>query len=179
MSEPKGVFARIKISQQAYESWLSSPIGDVRRYDDWINIARVYELQGGFQDEWLDDVGYGKCVTKQDYFSANDDSYHYYNEEENSFNFLVLNYGENFSNYVHALSVLRDISEFKDIESNDFIAISPFMWTENFYEALICEVGIGTSGICLKLPKSLEFQEFTKIAISHVRIALEKYNSFD
>jgi hypothetical protein len=64
---------------------------------------------------------------------------------------------ENYKDFIVELSILRAVSEFKDIESDDFILIYPYLWTDSAGDDAdaYLSINLGNSKILDKVPESV------------------------
>ena len=138
MSEPSSLVMRVHVSQAQWAAFLKSEIQPVRQFTDWSALGPA------FDPAWLDKVDYGSLRTVEDWFAKylglswpGAPPLYEVDWSRNLVTCVVLEFGENFIEYVHGLNVLRRITQHKTSSDQDFIVIYPYFWDPHHVVAAI------------------------------------------
>jgi hypothetical protein len=156
VSEPRSLYARVTLGAAALAAWRAAPVGRATDWDDWMPWLAVQSYSGPrmtpadiaaiarrpdprlrTNGDWIDAVaGFGARAA--------------YDAATQRWALMVIEYSENYREYIEALAVLRGAARFKDRPGDDFVLIFPYMW--GYPGGVGAGIGQGSSTLWGPLP---------------------------
>jgi hypothetical protein len=153
VAELDSLYLRVRISKEAYLRYLDSINLDARDFSDWmdwIGRAKMHGPPMTAQD--VAEIGEttGKAPVAETINSWTEDDFaigrSVYDEATETWRFGVLQFGENYRDFLEWLPTLRGIDRFKDRPGTDILLVHDFLIRSSEYIVLL-EIGEGTSRI--------------------------------
>lgn len=162
MSEPFQLVLHCRLSRAAHEKFLAHRTRSAAEFGDWLPWLSTKDYHGSAMTEddvvqramsglhvatWLREFSSGKYA---EFYAPVVDRY---DEEGGVWTFVVFGFSENYGDCIEALNLLRQISDYKDVDGKDYLAIVPWLFGAGFDapEAVI-EIEVGTSRFVNTLP---------------------------
>jgi hypothetical protein len=153
MSEPDSLYLRVHLSKPAYERYLANEGFDARDFPDWMSWLTRAKMYGPpFTPERVAEIGQSvrrrspaeelKAWTTNAWAIAKSD----YDEQTETWRFGILQFSENYSEYLEMLPPLRAVDRFKDRPGVDFMLVYNYLWSPGHYTVLF-ELNDGRSTI--------------------------------
>lgn len=143
MSEPDSLYLRVRLSKTAYEQYLASPAANAGAFSDWMEWLSRAEMYGPpFTPEKIDQIGRRagtRSVAQEiDAWTANTWAMakSIYDEATETWRFGVLQFSENYQEYIALLPPFRAVCRFKDRPGADFMLLYSHFWDPGCYTAL-------------------------------------------
>ena len=157
MSEPSSLYLRAHLSKNAFEDYLRSPIALPCDFDDWMVWLTDVKLASGTPSADLVDqisaeldgtVGLVDDGIAQwcelDWACARS----VYDPEREVWRFGILQFSENIYEYLANLPFLRAVCDFQDRHADDFLIVTPHLWSPGMCELRI-DLRPGTSQVAI------------------------------
>ncbi|MCW9705238.1 hypothetical protein [Fodinibius salsisoli] len=134
MAELTSLYTRISIDQNSLKYFLAGSIPPVSHYDDWIPWLEGQHYYGNLSAEEVLDIDYPDLTVGQYLERWLEDSSFPgngrigYNKEGSEWELSLLQFSENYSDYVAMLNVLRSIDRYLGSEDEGFIMIYDFFF---------------------------------------------------
>jgi hypothetical protein len=144
MSEPCSLYLKVRLSKAAYESYLASPCVDARDFGDWMDWLAKAEMAGGpMTPDDVREIGQTSQpvpVTEVIHAWTSNEwamGKSIYDESAEVWQFGILQFSENYHEYLVNLPFLRGVDRFKDKPGKDFLLVYPYIWDPHEFELLI------------------------------------------
>ena len=143
MSEPNSLYLRVRLSREAYQRYLESPSADARDFSDWMDWLGKVKMSGGpMTPEKIEAIGASssKRMTAKDIQAWTTDNWAIakseYDDATETWRFGILQFSENYYEFLEYLPVLRAVDRFKDRAGVDFLLVHNFLWFPDYY--IVC-----------------------------------------
>lgn len=153
MSEPESLYLRVRLSRQAYERYLESIGCDARDFSDWMEwISRAKMYGPRLTMEEVAEIGEraDREPVANIIRSWTEDNWaigrSVYDEATETWRFGVLQFAQNYRDFLDMLPPLRGIDRFKDRPGTDVLLVHDFLFNPGYYTVLF-EIGEGASRI--------------------------------
>lgn len=136
MSERHSLYARVHLSKRAYQHYMDSPCAHAGDFGDWMEWMGGIALSGGpmtaarvaeYARRGGPDVSVGTFVAQWCAEPENAAASHY-DEATETWQFCVLQFSENYGEFLEFLPAIRAACAFKDRPGDDFLVVYPFIW---------------------------------------------------
>jgi hypothetical protein len=159
MSEPNQLYMKVKIGRPQLEKFFEAkgvPVSTFPDTAEWISTKQYYGEPLTFERiEQYSPVSYsaGDAVSvwtsKRDYpLSTNT-----YDEETQTWTLAILEFSENYGDFIRMMTCLRRIADFKDIDTVDHLLIYGYIY-EDCEVAAAIEITLGASRILTGAPSA-------------------------
>ena len=176
MSEPDQLLVRARLSPTAYKAFRSAKppaasrtlgweawLSDKRYHGPPIGLAEIESKYCQYRETSID--GFLRAVVESDDSGFALDQYDLAREE---WTYRVLDYSENYGDFIKMLNVLQSAAAFKDRPALDHALIFGHFYENSKLVALL-RIGVGESTFVSELDdEALEFIERAKVAIDEV-----------
>jgi hypothetical protein len=140
MSEPDSLYLRVRLSRQAYQRYLESVCADARDFSDWMDWVGKAKMYGdGITENDIREIGErsSKRKTGEEINAWATDAWNIgksdYDEATETWRFGMLQFSENYYDFLEHLPVFRAIDRFKDRPGVDFLLVYNFLISPDDY----------------------------------------------
>jgi len=157
MSEPNSLYARIQISKKAKNDYLESKIASPEKYTDWSKWLENNEYNGSITQDEINNMKFPGSTDNREFIygwieSEFTEGFSEYIEHEKTWVLSMIEFSENYFDYVKCLHSLRSVDNFTDNESGGFILIHSYLWGDTDSDVAI-KIGKGESVILDSVPQ--------------------------
>lgn len=168
MSEADSLYVRVSLSEPGFAAFRQSPLSRPRNYGDWLpwlaTRAYVGEKIGQADIEAMDFLEYASVgdyldSLVADTFFGRQTARSLHHPSTNRWTLLVMQFSDNYNDFIEALAALRAVAQFKDMPGQDFILIFPYFAApfdispnRDVDEKTYLSVGHGTSALAAQTP---------------------------
>jgi hypothetical protein len=155
MAELDSLYLRVRLSKQAYQRYLDSVSLDARYFPDWMDWIGHARMHGPPMTP-PDIAGIGEASLKEpvaekikSLLEADDElsiGRSTYDEATETWRLGLLQFAQNYRDFLEWLPLLRAIDRFKDRPGTDILLVYDFLWSVEAYTVLF-EIDEGTSRI--------------------------------
>jgi hypothetical protein len=140
VSEPDSLYLRVRLSKQAYQRYLASPCADVRDFSDWMDWVGNAQMYGsGITPNDIRAIGErsSKRKTSEEVAAWAADAWNIgksdYDEATETWRFGMLQFSENYYDFLEHLPLFRAVDRFKDRPGVDFLLVYNFLISPDDY----------------------------------------------
>lgn len=136
MSDVSQLFLKIKLSKQALQGYLSHTTGspiELPGLSNWLDQQRLNGIEVYIDDieeqcsSQLQVINWLQSYCTEQNAAMQEPYINHYDEISQTWTFALLEFSDNIFEMITALYVISEISHFKDIESDDFVMIIPYL----------------------------------------------------
>nr|WP_315245226.1 hypothetical protein [uncultured Albidiferax sp.] len=136
MSERHSLYVRVHLSKRAYQKYMDSPCANAGDFGDWMACFAGVALSGGpltaarvaeYARRGGPEVSVGTFVAQWCAEPENAATSRY-DEATETWQFCVLQFSENYGEFLEFLPSMRAACFFKDRPGDDFLVVYPFIW---------------------------------------------------
>ncbi|WP_367848532.1 hypothetical protein [Rhodoferax sp. WC2427] len=136
MSELHSLYVRVHLSKRAYQKFMDSRCANANVFGDWMEWLGGIELVSGpmtpkrvaeYARRGGPDVSVGTFVAQWCAEPENAAASRY-DEATETWQFCVLQFSENYGEFLEFLPSMRAACFFKDRPGDDFLVVYPFIW---------------------------------------------------
>lgn len=134
MSEPSSLYARVRLSAPALRAFVESRPARPAAYGDWRGWLDRASFHGTISDADIAATEASAEPSVRAYLDElcrpviNEPSRERYDPVTQTWTLAVLQYSENYGDYIDILTIIRAIAAHKDLPGEDVILIHPFLW---------------------------------------------------
>jgi hypothetical protein len=134
MSEPSSLYARIHLSEPALRAFVESRPTRPAAYGDWRGWLDRASFYGTISDAAIAAMEPSAEPSVRAYLDAlcrpvvYEPSRERYDPATQTWTLTVLQYAENYGDFIDILTIIRAITAYKDLPGDDVILIYPFLW---------------------------------------------------
>jgi hypothetical protein len=136
MSDVSQLFLKIKLSKQALQDYLSHTTGspvELSGLSSWLDHQRLNGIEVYIDDieeqcsSQLEVMNWLQSYCTEQNTAMQEPYINHYDEISQTWTFALLEFSDNIFEIVTALHVISEIAHYKDIESDDFVMIIPYL----------------------------------------------------
>jgi hypothetical protein len=165
MSEPDSLYLRVRLSKQAYQRYLDSVCADARDFSDWMDWIGKAQMYGkGITESDIREIAErsSKRKTSEEIDAWASDAWNIgkseYDDATETWRFGMLQFSENYYDFLEHLPVFRAVDRFKDRGGVDFMLVHNFLFSPQEYVVLF-ELSEGRSTIAGSPGQGVAFPE--------------------
>jgi hypothetical protein len=140
MSEPDSLYLRVRLSKEAYQRYLESVCADARDFSDWMDWVGNAQMYGnGISESDIREIGErtSKRKTGEEINAWATDAWNMgksdYDEATETWRFGMLQFSENYYDFLEHLPLFRAVDRFKDRPGVDFLLVYNFLISPDDY----------------------------------------------
>lgn len=145
MSEPSSLFARMSISKENLEAFLSSAPKKPYLNNSWINWWNSRQMVSPRPLTPEDLYAYkdvsNKAILEGWQEEKNTGTFYDYDEATQTLNLGIIFFSENFGEMIPMLALLFDLADYKNDNPDDFAIVYPYFWGDQQLDAWISFYG--------------------------------------
>ncbi len=134
MSEPSSLYARVHLSAPALRAFMESPLARPTAYSDWRGWLDRASFHGTIRDAEIAAMPTGAEPSVRAALAAlcrplpYEPAQERYDPVTQTWTLAVLQFSENYYDFIDILTIIRAIAAYKDLPGEDVILIYPFLW---------------------------------------------------
>jgi hypothetical protein len=147
MSEPSSLYLRLTLTEAALAAYRQSRPQPPTAYTDWLPWLATRQFYGTIDAQKIAELPFPADTSCGDYLAELVNSPYaaptadHYDPVTHAWTLAVTMYSENYFDFIELLSVLRNVAQYKDLPSPDFILIYPYLWGDAPNAYLVVEQG--------------------------------------
>jgi hypothetical protein len=138
MSEPSSLYVRVTLSEAAMSSFRQSPVSLPGEYQDWLPWLETQKFYGEITNADIEELGQNPGIRPKDIATAGEFLDFFAEDTAGTrivhdtstglWTLRMLEFSENYYDYIETLAILRALAKFKDLPGEDFVLIFPYLW---------------------------------------------------
>lgn len=138
MSEPSSLYIRVTLSEAAMSSFRQSPLALPGEYHDWLAWLGTQSFYGEITDAGVKELDQNPCIRPKDMATAGEFLDFFaedtagtritHDADTGLWTLRMLEFSENYYDFIETLAILRALAKFKDLPGEDFVLIFPYLW---------------------------------------------------
>jgi hypothetical protein len=133
MSELSSLYARVRLSEAALRAFVESRPARTAAYGDWRGWLDRASFHGTISDAEITAMPAGAEPSVRAVLDAlcrplDESSRERYDPVTQTWTLAVLQFSENYGDFIDTLTIIRAIAAYRDLPGDDAILIYPFLW---------------------------------------------------
>ncbi len=160
MSEPSSLYLRVSLTESALEAFRQSGPKPPSAYNDWLAWLASKQFYGAIDAARIAEITYpagttcgsyvAECVNHPDTLPTLD----HYDPASQTWTLIIGMFSENYFDFIELLTVLRNITDFKDLPGEGAILLWSYFWGVETNAYLV--IGQGASRFEDQVPPAVQ-----------------------